>query len=132
MVSQLQGVTPLQQTLNVTVANGNLLQCSSQVVKGQWSVQDCTFVSDLKVITLPCYDMVLGMDWLERFNPMKVDWLNKWVFITYNQNTVFLQGILPSIPPGTVVQLCMVVPSTETTAVQPEWPAYIQEILQEF
>jgi hypothetical protein len=37
-----------------------------------WSIQGYEFHSNLKVLPLASYDMILGMDWLEAFSPMKV------------------------------------------------------------
>lgn len=33
-----------------------------------------SFSQDLRVLPLHTFDMILGMDWLERFRPMKVHW----------------------------------------------------------
>jgi hypothetical protein len=30
-------------------------------------------------LPLSFYDIIVGMDWLERFSPMKVDWKLKWM-----------------------------------------------------
>jgi hypothetical protein len=39
----------------------------------------------------------LGMDWLEAFSPMEVDWKNKWISFHSNGKQVKLQGIVPNI-----------------------------------
>jgi hypothetical protein len=50
----------------------------------EWSIHQGTqFVTDLKVLPLPYYDMIIGMDWLEWHSPMKVDWLSKWIVINH-------------------------------------------------
>lgn len=38
---------------------------------------------------------------------MKVDWDTKWMSIPYKGATVCLQGLLPSIPVGTMVQVLL-------------------------
>ena len=37
--------------------------------------------------------MVLGMDWLEEFNPMNIDWKYKLVTFQYQEQQVQLQGV---------------------------------------
>lgn len=50
-------------------------------------------MSDLKVLDIPCYDMVLGMDWLATYSPMKVDWACKWLCIPYAGSHILLQEV---------------------------------------
>jgi hypothetical protein len=45
----------------------------------KWFIQGYSFSSDLKVLPLQNLDMAVGMDWLERFSPMKVHWSQKWL-----------------------------------------------------
>lgn len=49
----------------VRVANGQALQCASFIPDAIWSINDFSFHSDLKVIALASFDMILGLDWLE-------------------------------------------------------------------
>lgn len=44
---------------------------------------------------LGTFDLILGMDWLEAFSPMKIHWQEKWMSITYGASSVILQGLLP-------------------------------------
>jgi hypothetical protein len=59
---QLQGVTPTAKPAWVQVANGNILQSSSELLQAEWSLQGFVFYSDLKVIPLHNFDMVVGME----------------------------------------------------------------------
>jgi hypothetical protein len=52
-----------------------------------------SFQSALKVPPLSSFDLIIGMDWLEAFSPMKVHWCNKWMAISYGSSTALLQGI---------------------------------------
>jgi hypothetical protein len=36
--------------------------------------------------------MILGMDWIEAYSPMRVHWRQKWLSITYNMSLVTLYG----------------------------------------
>jgi hypothetical protein len=39
-----------------------------------------------KLLEIGAYDLILGMDWLERFRPMMCDWLEEWIEFQYNGN----------------------------------------------
>jgi hypothetical protein len=52
--------------------------------------------------------MILGIDWLEVHNPMKVDWLNKWMVINYHGDIVQLQGLQPSLHEHSLIEVLMV------------------------
>jgi hypothetical protein len=49
-----------------------------------------------KVVNIGAYDLVLGMDWPEQFQPMTCDWLEKWLEFRNRGKLIRLQGILPS------------------------------------
>jgi hypothetical protein len=96
-----------------------------------WSMGSCQFFSDLKVLQLSAYDMIVGLDWLEEFSPMKVHWKQKWLVIPYKGSSVMLHGSLPEIPEHTVVQVCSVdVVASDTVTVQ--CPKEVQDIIEEF
>jgi hypothetical protein len=62
------------------------------VPQASWSIQDCSFLQDLQVLTLPNFDLILGMDWLEHFSPMRIHWQHKWISIPYSGKQVVLYG----------------------------------------
>lgn len=39
------------------------------------------------------YDMILGMDWLEKFSPMWIDWKRKRMRFQHRGNNVTLTGV---------------------------------------
>ncbi|KAJ0851953.1 putative nucleotidyltransferase, Ribonuclease H [Helianthus annuus] len=57
---QLQKVKPVR----VTVANGNQLECGLKCKDFKWMMQGVWFVTDVLVLPLENYDMVLGVQWL--------------------------------------------------------------------
>ena len=61
----------------VTVANGGTLPCTTQVPNLQWFCQGQTFNTQLKVLPLGTYDIILGMQRLETMSPMWEDWRKK-------------------------------------------------------
>jgi hypothetical protein len=72
--------------------------------QASWSIQEVAFVADLKLLPLPYYGMILGIDWLEKHSPMKVDWMNKWMMINYKGSSVQLHGLQPSQPEYSLVE----------------------------
>jgi hypothetical protein len=69
----LSGISSLPKPIVVQVANGQVVYCTQELHQTVWSIQDAQFLSNLKVLPLPYYDLILGMDWLELHNPMHVD-----------------------------------------------------------
>jgi hypothetical protein len=66
------------------------------------------FTSNLKIIPLPYYDLIVGMDWLECHNPMRVDWLNKWMMFNLDGIAIQLHGLQPSLPELSVVEVLLI------------------------
>jgi len=106
VAQSLTGVQDLTPALGVQVANGAVLQCTSYIPAATWSVQGYTFSTDLKLLPLSSYDMILGLDWLASLSPMQVHWAQKWLSILYEGSTVVLFGDAPVLPIGFVLQLC--------------------------
>lgn len=77
LLQYLSGVQQLKQKTLVKVANGETLSCDAVMPQEPWTLQGCTFYSDLGILPLSCYDMIVGMDWLELHSPMKVHWKDK-------------------------------------------------------
>lgn len=108
LAGSLSGLQPTAKSVSGQVADGGTIVCSQQLTAASWFINDYEFQSDLKVIPLDKYDMVLGMDWLEKFSPMKVHWLHKWLSIPYNGTTIFLQGEVHVCPEELLVHICSV------------------------
>jgi hypothetical protein len=53
--------------------------------------------------------MILGMDWLQAYSPMKVHWGDKWMAIPYQGSTAVLQGMDPRLPVELLVQVCDII-----------------------
>ena len=108
IADKLPGVQLMPTPIRVQVANGDVVQCSSFLPSASWVLQGYNFASDLRVLPLQHFDLILGMDWLESFSPMRVHWKSKWMSIPYGNSTVLLQGILPDVPADTLVQICSI------------------------
>lgn len=72
LAASLSGVQPLHYPTRVAVANGGSVSYDAQIQYAEWSIQRYTFHSTLKLIPIGSYDMIIGMDWLQAFSPMKV------------------------------------------------------------
>lgn len=94
--------------VRVKVANGGVMQCYAVFPSCSWVMQGHSFDQDHRVLSLPSYDMVLGMDWSEKFSPMKVHWGNKWMLIPYQGTSLLLQGVTSAGPEELVLQLLSV------------------------
>lgn len=57
----------------IKVADGGILSCLGYIQGCKWTTQRHAFTTDLRVLPLGCYDMVIGMDWLKSCGPMLVD-----------------------------------------------------------
>jgi predicted aspartyl protease len=77
LASQLVGGTSMAIPIVVQVANGSKLVCDTKLLDCLWSVQGYQFHSNVKVLPLQFYDMIVGMDWLQQFSPMQIDWSKK-------------------------------------------------------
>ena len=74
-------------------ANGASLVSSQVLPQLQWLCQGHSFVQDFQVLLIPCYDMILGADWLENHSPMWVHWKQRWMRFTHNNKQVKLTEI---------------------------------------
>lgn len=129
---KLEGVCPLPVPIQVQVANRAMLQCHSYIPGGIWSIKEYSFTSDIKVIPLEHYDLIIGMDWLEAFSPMKVHWQSKWMVIPYNGSTALLQGITSPSPDVVVVQVCSLAALSQDATSLQSLPPEIAAVLSEF
>ena len=129
--SELAGIVPLSQSVAVKVADGSRMCCTSQVLDVDWSVQGCNFRSDMKVVPPLHYDIIVGMDWLEAYSPMKVHWKNKWMSVPYAGSSIILQGLGSVLPEGTVVEVCAVL-VTDSAVKQVDLPPELSALLDEF
>ncbi|CAD6333962.1 unnamed protein product [Miscanthus lutarioriparius] len=126
LAASLSGVQPLPTPTRVAVANGGSVACEAQIQYAEWSIQGYTFHSTLKLIPIGSYDMIIGMDWLQAFSPMKVHWVQKWIQIQYG--SVVLQGELPIPSECTLVQVFQVNDSEP----EPVIPVEVQQLLTKY
>lgn len=119
-------------SVSVQVAGGGTLTCSVVLSKALWFVGDIAFQSDLRILPLTAYDVIIGMDWLEAYSPMNVHWKNKWMEISYEGHSVLLQGLMPELPDKVLLQLCVLTPSESQDSSVNLLPIEVQSLLQQF
>jgi hypothetical protein len=77
--------------------------------------------------------MIIGMDWLECYNPIKVDWLNKRIIINHECKAVHLHGLQPTIPEFSLVEVFFMQDSVQeensSCFVHTELPVPVQQPL---
>jgi hypothetical protein len=112
----------------VRVVNGSILQSVAELLQASWSIQGYEFHTDLKVLILQNFDMILGMDWLELHSPMKVHWTHKWLAIPYASKIVTLQGIIPGALDCCNIELVYISPPSPSEQIEPA----IQQVLDQF
>jgi hypothetical protein len=127
LATALYVVPQMSKHVRVQVANGQVLQSVLEIINAQWSIQGVSFMSDLKILPLPYYGMIVGMDWLESHSPMRVDWLNKWITITQHGRIVQLHGLQPTLPKCSVIEVFLI----EDYAQLPLDSCYVQSDLLE-
>lgn len=92
MADRLQGVQQARSALTVRVANGGVMRRDKELSDCQWHTQGVTFTTNLRVLPLGSYDIILGIDWLEQHSPMKVHWKEKTMSFHYAGERIHLQG----------------------------------------
>lgn len=89
----LQCTVSPTQAVSVTVANGHKLTSDQQVVGFTWWTQGHTFSHSARVLDIPYFDLVLGMDWLEAHSPMWIHWKRKLLRFSHAGQRIALKGI---------------------------------------
>jgi hypothetical protein len=79
IANKLKLETMVIPKMAVQVANGASITCSIEVPNFDWWIQGHTFQVAAKILDMGAYDLVLEIDWLEKFSPMTCDWLEKWI-----------------------------------------------------
>ena len=70
VAAQLKNQLQDCQEAQYVTADGSPMVCSKRIPNLTWSTQGHTFTSFVGVLPLRCYDMILGVDWLEHCSPI--------------------------------------------------------------
>ena len=98
------------------VAAGGLLLSSEILCNVPWTLDQCTFHSDFRVLPLTAFGAIVSMDWLAAFSPMHVHWQQKWFSIPYHGDSVLLPGLDEESPSQLLLQLCQVLDSSAASS----------------
>jgi hypothetical protein len=96
-----------------------------------WFISDLAFQINLRVLPLTAYDLIISMDWLKLYNPMKVHWRHKWMKIPYGEQMVTLQGAIPTLLEHVLMQLCVLSAQGSFTSDIKLFPEEIQSLLHQ-
>jgi hypothetical protein len=77
MVGKLGLQTVACTSAQVKVANGEVLYCDYYVHQVQWWANGHMFSTDMRVLDLRAFDVILGYDWIWAHSPMLCDWDKK-------------------------------------------------------
>jgi hypothetical protein len=77
MVHQLGLVEVVCSLVKVKVANGETMVCDRMVRGVEWCSQGFSFCTDMRVLPLSAFDVILGYEWLRQFSPMQCYWDHK-------------------------------------------------------
>jgi hypothetical protein len=81
LAEQIQGIQKLPKLYSVKVVDGSKHRCDRFIPNCRWFSQGNSFTTDLKILPLGSFDVILGMDWLEQHNP-NIDWIKKTLHFT--------------------------------------------------
>lgn len=97
-----------------------------------WSVGECAFHSDFRVLPLGSFDVVVGMDWLAAHSPMQIHWQDKWMTIPYQGRFTVLQGLQTATPEHLFLHIEAVQSVQSVEASQPLLPVELQSLLDDY
>lgn len=80
--------------MKVTVADGNYVMCYTVCAGFTWKMRGKTFQEYLRIINLGGCDLVMGNDWMKKYNPTKFDHEKRCVTIGKKGNKIVLCVIL--------------------------------------
>jgi hypothetical protein len=132
VAAHLTDVTPLPSPSSVQVAGSGILYCNCVIKNVVWVVSGYSFQSELRVLPLAAYDVIIGMDWLEQHSPMKVHWKEKWLEIPYHGQTIVLRGEAPPPADQVLLQICFATDDGPIESSVSLLPEEIQSLVSQF
>lgn len=77
--------------MKFVVAGGQSLESDHFIPNLPWHNKNHTFMFDTRILSLQCYDMIIGADWIEAYSPMWFHWKNKIVKFNHLDRRITLQ-----------------------------------------
>lgn len=131
LVHQLVNIQAQGVSSSVQIAGGGMLVSKGILQAVPWTVDGCLFHSDFRILPLADFDVVIGMDWLEAFSPMQVDWRHKWLAVPYEGTVRILQGNSFAPPQHMLLQLDILSAQLSAESEPTSVPPTIQPLLTE-
>lgn len=97
LAASWQGVRSAANPMKVKIMDRGVLFCDQEVPDYCWTVQEVEFCTTLCLLPLGCYDIMLGMDWLQAHSPMFVHRGENLMSFQHAGRAVTLHGIRPHI-----------------------------------
>lgn len=132
LVAQLTDVESVPLSSSVQVAGGAKLVSTTMLRQVPWSVGDCSFQTDFRVLPLGNFDVVIGMDWLASYSPMQIHWNDKWIAIPYKGGVTILQGLNSSSPHHLLIQVDSIAKQDAADSDGPPLPIEMQSLLDAY
>lgn len=92
MAQQIKPVLTKTSPLLVMVANGQHFISNAMCKSIIWNMQGVELKGDFRFMPLVAYDMVLGMEWLDRLGLMVIDWGKQYLSFEHEGKKVELTG----------------------------------------
>nr|XP_051211131.1 uncharacterized protein LOC127328578 [Lolium perenne] len=96
-VAHLKLATQEVEPVTVQVADSRKSQITTAVREAAWECRGAKFKTTFRVFNIPCYDIILGMDWLNECGKMWIDWPNKTLRFRVQGKRVTLKGIKDNV-----------------------------------
>lgn len=136
----------LSKPVVVRVVNGSSILCSHQLSNCEVKIQGHSFMLDLKILPLKCYDVIIGMDWLELYCPMEIHWHKKWMSFLYKGQRINIQGLHHSVNQTQQISVCQLeqlisndeiwclleLSAMNTDKINQEWPHEVMAPIKSF
>lgn len=90
LVKKLQLPVEACKPFGVTVANGDKLMCTSKSKAVHWRMADKVFITDMNIIPLGGYDLILGVNWMQIVSPITFDFSVGQITINWQNERVVL------------------------------------------
>lgn len=146
MASKLNYQIDSAPAVQVKVADGSCMTSSNIIKDLPWCTQGQTFISTVRLLNIPCYDMILWVDWLEEHSPMWINWKKKLLRFSHKGQRITLKCVKDNtsnffklrvrklrglIKQGGVAHLIQLSPVQQQMTDQ-EVPAPIQQVIDKY
>ncbi|KAL4310801.1 hypothetical protein GQ457_01G015560 [Hibiscus cannabinus] len=78
--------------LLIIVANGEKLESNAMCKQLTWMIQGYSFNHDFRILLMGGSDMVLGVDWMRKYNPITMDFNSMTMSFMKDDNSILLKG----------------------------------------